>query len=302
MTTPPTRRREFLKGGAIGASRSRFPHRPGRVGVASGHRRPPASCSARRRRAHLDTFDPKRRGDGKKAPGSYYDAIPTAISGVSVCAHLRRVARRLDPACWSARCTPDHRRARRGDETCSTPAAGQRDRDLPVARLDRRPRAGRGWRGGAGLRRHGYPRARGGPGFPRLEVWLVYLIDTEAGPTGLTPRPTSPGAPARREALLEGLRSDFQAQHPGELAIADYAAAGREAARLAARLSLDVFRLDREPSARRASYGGEFGQRCLWPAAWSRPAAGSSRSLIPQLPQRPLAGTPTIRASSSSTS
>src|SRR5437763_1229434 len=46
--------------------------------------------------AQIDTLDPKRRGDGKKRPGSYYDAIPTAIPGVQVCEHLPRVARRLD--------------------------------------------------------------------------------------------------------------------------------------------------------------------------------------------------------------
>ena len=46
--------------------------------------------------AHTDTFDPKRRGDGKKKPGSYYDAIPTAIAGERVSEHLGRVADRLD--------------------------------------------------------------------------------------------------------------------------------------------------------------------------------------------------------------
>src|SRR4051794_32974568 len=46
--------------------------------------------------AQVDTFDTKGRGDGKKRPGSYYDAIPTAIPGASVCEHLPRVARRLD--------------------------------------------------------------------------------------------------------------------------------------------------------------------------------------------------------------
>src|SRR5262245_46052003 len=46
--------------------------------------------------AQIDTWDPKRRGDGKKKPGSYYDSIPTAISGANVCEHLPRVARRLD--------------------------------------------------------------------------------------------------------------------------------------------------------------------------------------------------------------
>jgi hypothetical protein len=46
--------------------------------------------------AHIDTFDPKRRGDFKKIAGSAYDAIPTAVSGVNVCQHLARTAKLLD--------------------------------------------------------------------------------------------------------------------------------------------------------------------------------------------------------------
>src|SRR2546428_1828731 len=46
--------------------------------------------------AHIDTFDPKVRGDGKKKPGSYYDSIETAIPGARVCEHLRRTAPLLD--------------------------------------------------------------------------------------------------------------------------------------------------------------------------------------------------------------
>src|SRR6266702_4032853 len=41
--------------------------------------------------AHMDTFDPKERGDGKKKPGSYYDSIQTAISGARVCEHLLQI-------------------------------------------------------------------------------------------------------------------------------------------------------------------------------------------------------------------
>src|SRR5436853_5835798 len=46
--------------------------------------------------AHVDTWDPKRKGDGKKIPGSAYDAIDTAIPGVKVCAHLENCAKVLD--------------------------------------------------------------------------------------------------------------------------------------------------------------------------------------------------------------
>src|SRR5678815_98419 len=46
--------------------------------------------------AHMDTFDPKVRGDGKKKPGSYYDSIATAIPGARVSEHLQRSAPLLD--------------------------------------------------------------------------------------------------------------------------------------------------------------------------------------------------------------
>jgi hypothetical protein len=47
--------------------------------------------------AQIDTWDPKAKGDAKgKKAGSYYDAIPTAISGVEVCQHLSRCARLYD--------------------------------------------------------------------------------------------------------------------------------------------------------------------------------------------------------------
>src|SRR5687768_3339667 len=44
----------------------------------------------------IDTFDPKRKGDGKKQAGSYYDAIETAIPGEKVCQHLSRLAPLMD--------------------------------------------------------------------------------------------------------------------------------------------------------------------------------------------------------------
>ena len=45
---------------------------------------------------HIDTWDPKRKGDGKKIAGSFYDSIPTAVPGVRVCEHLKRSAALLD--------------------------------------------------------------------------------------------------------------------------------------------------------------------------------------------------------------
>src|SRR5436309_9752300 len=49
--------------------------------------------------AHVDTFDPKRRGEpAAKRAGSAYDPIATSVSGVQVCEHLRETARVLDRA------------------------------------------------------------------------------------------------------------------------------------------------------------------------------------------------------------
>jgi hypothetical protein len=63
--------------------------------------------------------------------------------------------------------------------------------------------------------------------------------------------------------LLESIRAEYASDHPDDSAVADYVAASRESARLAGPRFARVFQLEREPADRRASYGGEFGQRCL---------------------------------------
>src|SRR4051794_23951265 len=138
--------------------------------------------------AHIDTFDPKRRGDGKKKAGSYYDAIPSAIPGASVCEHLPRVARRLD------RCTlvrtlhhkvvDEHAAAtnllhtgRPTSETIIYPSLGS------VVAHER----GAGGDGAPAYVVMGYPNVTRGPGFLGSKYSFIYLTETEAGPTGLTP-------------------------------------------------------------------------------------------------------------------
>src|SRR5215510_2976326 len=47
----------------------------------------------------IDTFDPKAKGLNKGTPkkaGSLYDSIPTAVRGVRVCEHLKKVADLMD--------------------------------------------------------------------------------------------------------------------------------------------------------------------------------------------------------------
>src|SRR5437016_5716151 len=97
MPTDALTRRDILRSGAAAAA----------AGLAAA----PAAATAKApkgratagimlwlggRAAQVDTFDPKRRGDGKKQAGSYYDAIPTAVRGETVGEHLPRVADRLD--------------------------------------------------------------------------------------------------------------------------------------------------------------------------------------------------------------
>jgi Protein of unknown function (DUF1501) len=266
MQRPEVNRRDLLKWGAFGAlatavpgsSQAGTPPRPGKADacillwLGGGA-------------AHLDTFDPKRRGDGKKVAGSYYDAIPTAQQGVQVCQHLPGVADRLD-RCVIIR-TLHHKiidehgaatnllhTGRPVSETIAYPSLGS------IVSRERGP-------GGDGVPAYvviGYPNVSRGPGFLGSKHGYVYLTDTEAGPSGLTP-PTSvdPTRRDRREGLLEAFRSDFRASHPDEPTVADYVAASREAARLSGPSFRKVFQLDQEPSTRRQEYGGEFGQRCL---------------------------------------
>lgn len=215
--------------------------------------------------AQIDTFDPKRRGDGKKKAGSYYDSIPTAIPGANLCEHLPRLAKKLD-RCALVR-TLNHKvidehgaatnivhTGRPTSETIIYPSIGS-----IVAH--ERGAAGDGVPAYVVI---GYPNVTRGPGFLGSKYGYVYLTDTESGPIGFTPPADVPEKRrSRREGLLEAIRGEYQTSHPGDQAIADYAAAGREAARLAGPAFAKVFQLRTESPTLRASYGGEFGQRCL---------------------------------------
>lgn len=215
--------------------------------------------------AQTDTFDPKRRGDGKKQAGSYYDAIPTAIAGVKLCEHLPRVARRLD-RCVLVRSLhhkiiDEHAAATNlvhtGRPTSGTiiyPSIGS-----IVAH--ERGAAGEGVPAYVVI---GYPNVTRGPGFLGAKHGYVYLTETTAGPTGLTPPPdVAQTRRARREGLLETLRGEFQSTNSDDPLVADYVAASRDAARLSGPNFARVFKLDDEPASLRQAYGGEFGQRCL---------------------------------------
>jgi hypothetical protein len=215
---------------------------------------------------HIDTWDPKRRGDAaKKLPGSYYDAIPCAIQGEQVCEHLRRSAPLLDRAVLVRSVHHDvideHaaavNRMHTGRPTSGTviyPSIGS----IVAHEL-----GGRGESVPAYVVM-GYPNVTRGPGFLGARYGYIYLTDTETGPAGLA-RPPGIGEARqrRREGLIRELREGHLRRHAEDDAIRDYAEASAEAFRLAGPEFMDAFRLDREAGALREAYGSEFGQRCL---------------------------------------
>ncbi len=264
LTTHDLTRREFLKAGVSGAVTAAL---AGSATAASPRGRAEACIFLwlGGGAAQIDTFDPKRRGDGKKRAGCYYDSIPSAIPGVSLCEHLPKLARRLDRCALirslNHKIIDEHAAAtnllhtgRPVSGTVTYPSIGS------IVAHERKAEAD----GVPAYVVIGYPNVTRGPGFLGSKYGYIYLIGTEAGPTGLTPpSDVSADRRERREGLLEALRSDFQASHADDPAIADYVAASREAARLSGPAFARVFQLKDESPAVRAAYGGEFGQRCL---------------------------------------
>ena len=135
----------------------------------------------------IDTFDPQRRGDPmKKIAGSYYDSIPTAVPGVNVCEHLKRVAPVMDRV--TAVRTVHHDVI---DEHAA--ATNRMHTGRPVSGTVLYPSLG----SVVGHERPspdgvpsyvliGYPNVTRGPGFLGARHGYVYLTDTSAGPAGLS--------------------------------------------------------------------------------------------------------------------
>jgi hypothetical protein len=215
--------------------------------------------------AHMDTFDPKVRGDGKKKPGSYYDSIATAIPGARVSEHLRRSAPLLD-RCVLVRSlhheiSGEHAAAANLVHTGRMPSGtivypsigsivshelGAKSEDVPAYVV------------------MGYPNITRDPGFLGSKYGYIYLTQIETGPNGLI-RPPDVDATRedRRETLLAGLREGFAKRHPGDSFVQAQTDISRQGFRLAGPRFLNVFDLKRESAGLRESYGGEFGQRCL---------------------------------------
>ena len=215
--------------------------------------------------AHVDTWDPKRLGDGRKVPGSAYPAIDTAIEGVQVCQHLSHCAKILDR--FALLRTVNHdvidehaaatNRLHTGRPTSGTvvyPSIGS------IVAHERGSAAD----GVPAYVVIGYPNVTRGPGFLGAKYGYVYLTDTEAGPSGLTrPPEITADRQARREALLAPMRRGYVAQQSGDTVVADYDSAIGESFKLSGGTFMRAFQLEQEPAGLRQTYGSEFGQRCL---------------------------------------
>jgi hypothetical protein len=211
----------------------------------------------------IDTFDPKRRGDpAKKFAGSYYDSIPTAVAGVSVCEHLERVALLMDRV--TAVRTVHHDVI---DEHAA--ATNRMHTGRPVSGTVLYPSIGSVVAHELGAADGvppyvliGYPNVTRGPGFLGARHGYVYLTDTTQGPAGLS-RPDGIGAErqSRREALLAGLRANTPPA--ADSRVGDYDAAIEQSLKLSGPGFNRSFRLEEEKADLRERYGGEFGQRCL---------------------------------------
>src|ERR1044071_2392789 len=215
--------------------------------------------------AHVDTWDIKRKGDGKKVAGSAYDAVDTAIPGVNVCEHLNNCAKVLDRFVLIR--TVNHNvidehaaatnRLHTGRPTSGTviyPSIGSIVAHERKSAVD-------------GIPAYvviGYPNVTRGPGFLGAKHGYVYLTDTEAGPSGLT-RPEYITSPRQQhpEALLAPLRTEYATRQAGDKTVAEYDNAIGEVFRLARGDFMKAFELGSESDSLRQKYGSEFGQRCL---------------------------------------
>lgn len=212
----------------------------------------------------LDTFDPKRKGDpARKVPGSYYDAIDTAVPGVQVCEHLQQLAPLMDRV--TAVRTITHEVI---DEHAA--ATNRMHTGRPVSGTITYPSIGSliaHQRGAASDNAPpyvliGYPNVTRGPGFLGPQSGYLYLTDTSRGPAGLS-RPD--GITSQRQTRRESFLAELRKRNPaaGDAATADYEQAIEQILRLSGPEFSAAFQLQREPDALRESYGGEFGQRCL---------------------------------------
>ena len=214
--------------------------------------------------AQTDTFDPKRRGDPQaKKAGSYYDSIDTAVRGVRVCEHLRKVAPLMER--MTAVRTVHHDVI---DEHAA--ATNRMHTGRPISGTISYPSIGSiitHQRGPASDEAPpyviiGYPNVTRGPGFLGAQSGYLYLTDTSRGPAGLSrPPDVSTERQQRRGQFLSALQAS--APPTSDPRLKSYDAAIEQSLKFSGPAFNRVFQLDEEPGALRQRYGGEFGQRCL---------------------------------------
>lgn len=215
--------------------------------------------------AQTDTFDPKRRGDGKKVAGSAYDSIDTAIRGVKLSEHMPKTAPLLDRCVVMRSIThsivSEHAAAanlvhtgRMPSGTLQYPSIGSVVAHQLAAKTEEVP----------SYVVMGYPNITRDPGFLGAKYGYVYLTQVDIGPNGLVRSPDVDGPRQdRRETLLAAMRDGQQKRYPGDPVVQAQADVSRQAFRLAGPRFMNVFDLNRESSTLRQAYGSEFGQRCL---------------------------------------
>jgi uncharacterized protein (DUF1501 family) len=211
----------------------------------------------------IDTFDPKAVGDNqatKKKAGSLYPSIETSVAGVRVCEHLPRTAKLMEhmTAVRSVqhKVIDEHAFATNLVHTGRMVSGNALYPSLGSIVAHRRgavdPKV-------PAYMLIGFPNVSRGPGFLGVKDGYVYLVDTQTGPAGFTrPEGLTKDRESDRRALLAGTGETSAGS-----ALAEYAEAQREAFRLAGPAFMSHFDLAKEPADLRASYGGEFGQRCL---------------------------------------
>ena len=214
--------------------------------------------------SQIDTFDPKKQGNGKGAPklaGSMYKAIETTVPGVQVCEHLSNTAKVMEDV--TVMRTVNHKvidehafatnivhtgRMISGNTIYPSIGSiiaherGAASSEVPAYMLI------------------GYPNVSRGPGFLGAKSGYVYLTDTNTGPSGFT-RPSF--VDTERASVRQQLLKPLASRVPQDSAVGDYMVAQAEALRLAGPNFMRHFNLKEESADLRNDYGGEFGQRCL---------------------------------------
>jgi hypothetical protein len=213
---------------------------------------------------HIDTFDPKERGDGKDKPGSYYDSIPTAARDVRLVEHLPKIADRMDRCALLRTVSHDiqseHGAAsnlmhtgRKPSGTLLYPSVGSivshelggKSDDVPAYVV------------------MGYPNIMRDPGFLGSKHGYVYLTQIETGPVGLTRAPDVDGErQKRREMLLGRMQASYLARNDDAIVRAK-AEVSEQGFRIGGPRFLNVFNIGDESASLREAYGSDFGQRCL---------------------------------------